>query len=247
MNISGSGCITAGEYNEKISISGSGRMEGNIRCIALSCSGSVKGSGSVSCSEEIRISGSCQLDGGISAHHITASGSARIGQDIKAETTVKASGAISCGGSIQCASLIGSGAVIIGKEAEAEEISISGKIKCTGLMNAEKIDISLVASGNDNRIGSIGGSEIRIHNDWCKNKVSRSVARLPLLSKLVGSAGLVVDELVEGDVVALEWVKCPKVTGRVVAIGEGCDIELVQYSEEIEIHPDAKVGKCEKI
>lgn len=34
---------------------------------------------------------------------------------------------------------------------------------------------------------------------------------------------------------------------RVVAIGADCEIDLVQYTEEIEIRPDAKVGKIEKI
>lgn len=29
--------------------------------------------------------------------------------------------------------------------------------------------------------------------------------------------------------------------------GAGCQIDLVQYSEEIEVHPDAFVGKLEKI
>ena len=38
-----------------------------------------------------------------------------------------------------------------------------------------------------------------------------------------------------------------KETGRYIMIGEGCDIDLVQYSENIEISPKAKVKKCEKI
>ena len=71
---------------------------------------------------------------------------------------------------------------------------------------------------------------------------------MPLLSRLVGAGGaLTVEELIEGDVVAIECVRAPKVVGRVVAIGAGCNIDLVQYSEEIEVHPDAKVGKCEKV
>jgi hypothetical protein len=33
----------------------------------------------------------------------------------------------------------------------------------------------------------------------------------------------------------------------VVAIGAGCVIELVQYSEQVEISPEAKVGRTERI
>ena len=52
---------------------------------------------------------------------------------------------------------------------------------------------------------------------------------------------------VEGDDIALEGVTAPRVSGRVVAIGEGCEIDLVQYSEQVEISPEAKVGRTEKI
>ena len=34
---------------------------------------------------------------------------------------------------------------------------------------------------------------------------------------------------------------------KIVAIGDGCEIALVQYSDKIEISPNAKVGSVEKI
>ena len=74
-----------------------------------------------------------------------------------------------------------------------------------------------------------------------------TIKRLPLLSKLLGRNALSVDESIEGDEVSLEYVSAPLVTGRVVAIGEGCYIDTVRYSEEVEIHPGARVGNCEKI
>lgn len=245
MNISGSGRIAAGEYNEKISVSGSGRLDGNIRCIALSCSGSVRGEGSVSCAEEVRASGSCNVARDLAAKSVSASGSLNVGGNIFVEREIRSSGSTSCGGSIKCGTLGSSGSIRVGGEIEAEEIRISGRVICEGLINAERIDISMDGSNTSSRAGSIGGSEIKVYNERRGGKTSR----MPLLSKLVGAGGgmLTVDELVEGDVVAIECVKTPKVVGRVVAIGAGCDVALVQYSEEIEIHPDAKVGKYEKI
>jgi hypothetical protein len=58
---------------------------------------------------------------------------------------------------------------------------------------------------------------------------------------------LEVKESIEGDEIALEAVSAKSVTGRVVAIGEGCHIQLVQYSESIEISPDAHVERQERI
>ena len=242
MNISGSGSIAAGEYNEKISVSGSGRLDGNVRCQSLHCSGSVKGTANVVCIEEVKVSGACKIENSISAQNVYVSGALKVGGDVNADKEIRLSGGISCGGSLKCESFKCSGGLDVGSEIEAEEILISGSIKCRGLMNAEKIEISLENSNTASRVGSIGGGEVKIYGQ--KSKMNR----MPLLNKLVGHGGnLTVDELIEGDVVALEFVTSPKVTGRVVAIGEGCEVDLVQYSEEIEIHPKAVVGKCEKI
>lgn len=45
----------------------------------------------------------------------------------------------------------------------------------------------------------------------------------------------------------MEGVTTQRVSGRIVAIGEGCKIDLVQYSETIEVSPDAQVGKIEQV
>lgn len=72
---------------------------------------------------------------------------------------------------------------------------------------------------------------------------------MPLFSSLVKkiNENVHVEGAIEGDEIALEGVTCPRVTGRVVAVGAGCDIDLVQYGDQIEISPEAKVGKTEKI
>ncbi len=244
MNISGSGQVAAGEYNEKISISGSGRINGNVRCVAISCSGSVKSVGDVECSEGISVSGSAHFEKSIVAENVSISGSVRVDEDIKANNSIKISGSMKCGGSLKSSRISCSGGVEIGGEAEADEIRISGKIICSGLVNADKIDIRMDGFNVNSRVGSIGGGEIKVHND----RKGEKIARLPLLSKLVGSGGaLIVDELIEGDIVALECVKAPRVVGRVVAIGADCEIDLIEFSEEIEIHPDARVAKYEKV
>lgn len=242
MNISGSGRIAAGEYSEKITVSGSGRLDGNVRCKSLHCSGAVKGNANVVCLEDAKISGSCHIDQSISAENVYVSGALKVGGDVNADKEIKLSGGISCGGSLKCESFKCSGGLDVGGEIAAEEIKISGSVKCAGLINAERIEIDMSGASATSRVGSIGGSEVKIYSK------KTSMSRMPLLNKIVGCGGnLTVDELIEGDVVAIEFVTAPKVTGRVVAIGAGCKIDLVQYSEEIELHPNAKVGKCEKI
>jgi hypothetical protein len=81
-------------------------------------------------------------------------------------------------------------------------------------------------------VESIGGSSIHIKR--------KRFSVIPKRRVIVSSA-------IEGDNLTLEYVTCPRVTGRVVTIGKGCVIDLVQYSDSLDISPKAKCGKTEKI
>ena len=58
---------------------------------------------------------------------------------------------------------------------------------------------------------------------------------------------LTVSESIEADQVDIVNTVCPMVSGRKVKIGRGCKIDLVRYSESIEVDSDAQVGKQEKV
>ena len=240
MHISGSGNIPAGEY-EKVSVSGSARLHGLVRCNSFATSGSSAGE-SIECSENFKISGSSAFSGNVSAGYIGISGSFSCGGELISSGKIICSGSAKCEKSIKCDELSVSGSIKIGEDVEAEKIKIDGIINCSGLLNAEDVEIKF-DKGMD--IGSIGGSKIII----IKEPKRKFGERLPLLSSLVKkiNGNVHVEGSIEGDEIALESVTCPRVTGRVVAVGAGCDIDLVQYSDQIEISPDARVGKTEKI
>ena len=52
---------------------------------------------------------------------------------------------------------------------------------------------------------------------------------------------------VKGDEVQLEHVNCPLVIGKNVKIGKGCKIDLVKYSDMLEISQGASVKRAEKL
>ena len=245
MHISGSGHIPAGDYKDKISISGSGRLDGNVRCTAFSASGSAHCVGDLACTEDIRVSGSGHFGGSVTAASLSVSGSAHIGGDLTIKEIVRVSGSVKVDGEIKSGAVHASGVLKVEKGIETEEFRAAGAIDCGGLLNAETVDISMDGRAHS-RVGSIGGGEIRVYLRKSEKPKKR---QLPLFSRLVNGGGsdLTVSELVEGDVVALECVKVPTVVGRVVAIGAGCEIDLVQYTEECEIHPDARVERYEQI
>ena len=239
MRISGSGKVPAGEYNQ-ISISGSGSLVGMVRCATFSSSGASHGD-SIECSDTFKVSGASSFSGTVKANYIGVSGSFSCG-DIVVEEKLSVSGSAKCKGSVKGNLLSIAGALKVGGDIEGEKVKVDGVLNCGGLLNAEDIEIKFERGME---ISSIGGSKIVIY----PRKPLKPITRLPLFSALAKHAdgGVSVTNSIEGDEIALEDVTCPRVTGRVVAIGQGCNIELIQYSETVEISPDAKVGRTEKI
>ncbi len=226
MKISGSGKIAAGEYNEEIHVSGSGHIGGAVRCTELICSGSVKADSDLDVTGDISAAGSFSVHGNVCAgEQCKMSGSVKIDGDVKTNT------------------LNNAGSVKIGGGIEAETVKVHGYLNCGGLLNAEDVEIKFKEDGH---AAAVGGGKIII----CRTgKQQKYTIRLPLFKRIAvaQSYGMfTVDESIEGDTVTVEYVSANTVTGRVVAIGEGCEIGTVRYSEEVEISPDAKVKCVEK-
>ena len=243
LNIAGSGQITPGEY-DTIRVSGSGHLGDAVRCKNLYGSGSANGS-NVVCEKDFHISGSCGFSGKVTAGNVAISGGSSFGGDVEATERIAISGGMSCGGDLRYKQLQVSGNGKVSGDVEAELAKIRGALDCEGLLNAEEVDIEFEKGMT---VGSIGGSKIAIYKRHGEAKKKK--ARLPLFSSLIKktTAGTVcVTNSIEGDEIALEGVVTPRVSGRVVAIGADCEIELVQYSEQVEVSPEAKVGLTEKI
>ncbi|MCL0069946.1 hypothetical protein M1O56_05235 [Dehalococcoidia bacterium] len=59
--------------------------------------------------------------------------------------------------------------------------------------------------------------------------------------------GILETELIEGDEILLEWTRAKTVRGKQIVIGEGCEIERVEYSESLEVDESARVGERVKL
>lgn len=238
--ISGSGQIPQGEY-DGIRISGSGKILGGVRCKSIHVSGAVKGE-KIECEGDIRVSGSASFEGEVKAGEVRISGAFSCGA-LNVKDKLSVAGALKCEGDIKSEGIDVAGRVTVHGDVEAEAVSVSGVIDCDGLINAEEV---MIEYERGMRIGSIGGSKIVIcsANDGKRHKL-----RLPLFSKIArkGSHTVTVDGAIEGDNIAVEGVRAERVSGRAVAIGDDCEIELVQYSESIEISKSARVLKVENI
>lgn len=241
IRISGSGQICSGEY-DNIQISGSGRLEGFVHCTSLSISGTVR-TGDVACSTNVTICGSAHFEGNIEAENLSVSGSLHCNKNVTVNKQLTCSGSAHGDGSVKCGTLSVSGSFSSNGDIEAEIVNIIGKLNCKGLVNAEEITIK---SHQSMTIGSIGGSHVLIIPE---NSKLKSWIKFPwFFSTGKEHVNTVhVKNEIEGDQIELENVVSPRVSGRTVTIGENCIIDLVQYSEQIKVSPNAKVGKTEKI
>jgi len=59
--------------------------------------------------------------------------------------------------------------------------------------------------------------------------------------------GILETELIEGHDILLEWTRAKTVRGKQIVIGEGCEIERVEYSESLEVDESARVGERVKL
>lgn len=248
MRISGSSTMPGGEYG-KVSISGAGKIQGNVKCESLHCSGSAKVQGDA-VAEEMHCSGSVRIEGSVvCTGELASSGSMACQGDVKTERMrcsgsfqgegkleggeLSLSGALRVGGDVHCRSLRSSGVCRVGGGVEAETVELSGATEIGGLLNAESVTIS---AGGKSEIGDIGCASIRVRQDQPGRFWDR------VLSGHRKSMGLVTGTI-EGDTVELEFTQADVVRGKQVVIGEGCIIRRVEYTESCQ----AEEGTVEEL
>jgi len=228
VNIRGAGIAGGGEY-ENISISGSGKITGDVRATQIKISGAGKIQGNVQ-ADSLSASGAFKIEGDLEVKDIKCSGAGKIGGKIKTHI-LKASGALKVSGNITANEVEISGAGNFGEDVQAESFRCRGALSIAGLLNADKVELAL---GKTARIREIGGGEITIvHGSENSGLFSITLTiKSPILEA----------ESIEGDDIYLENTHAKVVRGRRIKIGPQCQIASVDYSETLEIDPSAQVA-----
>lgn len=239
LKISGASTMPGGEY-AGVSISGAGKIQGNLRCARLHCSGAAKILGDVDCTGEIRSSGAGKVEGSAQCESLSSSGSFSVSSGLTVRTLVSSSGSVQAAqqltadeirstgcleaGRVHCRAFTSSGSCRISGDLEAETAVLTGAAEIGGLLNAETVEIS---ANRAVHIHAIGGSSIRI---LCKDAAAfLGLFRTAPSCAKIGS--------IEGDDIELAYVETEIVRGRNVRIGEGCQIGCVEYSGALTANP----------
>ena len=139
MRIAGRGTVPAGEY-DKVSLSGSGRLFGEVRCNNFSASGTSKGE-SITCAERFKVSGASSFSGTVKAKNVRTAGSFSCDGDLIAQEQLHVSGSLRVGGDVQ-----------------AKSVCIAGGLECNGALCAKSIALQ---ADKQMHIGSIAGGNVR--------------------------------------------------------------------------------------
>ena len=249
IHISGSGTVTAGVYGE-IHISGSGTILGEVTCASAHISGSCRTKGNMTVETEAKVSGGLSAEGDVRADVLRVSGSAKIQGSAEAREA-RVSGGCTIGGDLQTeeggfsGSLRVDGAVRggrirvggsfrAGKGVECEELHTSGAFETDGLVNAEQIQIVL---GGECRLDEVGCEEISVRR-------GENGMLSELFSGFTGrSRHRLRANLIEATRAYLEYTDCEIVRGQQVEIGPGCRVGRVEYTDSLEVSPEAEVGE----
>ncbi len=223
LKISGSGTGSGGVYSE-ISISGSGKVTGDVEAEQIRVSGSGHFEGNVK-ADRFAGSGSFAVDGNLQAKECKCSGAGRIGGAVRV-AELHVSGSMKIEGSVKGGEIHLSGGGRFGSDVEAERFRSSGSLNISGLLNADKVEI---AFGDNCRVREIGGEQIIVTLGSC--------------GFLGFGRGILQTESIEGDEIYLEATHAGVVRGKRVTIGPGCRIDHVEYSESLKIDPEAEVTR----
>ena len=234
-SVSGSGNLSGGMYS-RISISGSGKVNGDVVVEELKISGSGKVNGKTEAGQ-ITVSGSGAFADAVLVEEMRVSGSGKVEGDVHAKE-LKCSGSFNAKGGIASDYVKISGSLRSGGDVEADIFRASGGFEIEGLLSADKIEIHL---GGRCRAKEIGGERIEV-----TRASSSLLAGLVRILGVGGGISGLETTVIEADEILLEDTRADVVRVKSVVIGSGCRIGLVEYEKELRVESDAEVKEQKK-
>jgi cytoskeletal protein CcmA (bactofilin family) len=167
-------------------------------------------------------------------------------RDVHADE-VRIAGTQTVEGTLKAKEITSAGSLKVTEDVEAEKFLSRGGFEIGGLLSAEEIKIEL----GGGKVSEIGGTRIEVRQRG-RSRIGEEVERA--VGESLGYAfgwshrwGSLEADTIEGDEIFLENTKARVVRGKKIQIGEGCEIESVEYSESLEVAPGAHVKHQTKV
>jgi cytoskeletal protein CcmA (bactofilin family) len=194
---------------------------------------------------DLKINGVCTINGDLEVDSLDVDGVCTINGNLTAKV-FDCDGVLTIKGNLRSGTIDIDGVVSVdGNKAEADRIECDGILSVKGEISADEIV-------SDGRLYAeeIVGDSITINSHW-KSGIRRVLFRFGenIGGAIMGLAGkdnskLSVIGLIEGTTVELKGVRAKSVSGQDVTIGKNCEIERVEASGMLSIHPSSRVGEA---
>lgn len=235
--LSGVGSSSGGSFNNVV-INGTGKISGDVDCIDFSINGVGSVAGCVK-TKSGKINGKGRIEGDFQADEFKANGTSDFGGRVEVKEA-KFEGMVCIGGSVAAETLENRGVITVKEDCNSEVFISKGVFTIGGLLNAGNIDISMYASC---RAREIGGERITVNKGHSFSLIGIIKSIFPSLPISIGLFA----ETIEGDDIYLEHTKAKVVRGNNVTLGEGCEVELVEYTGSFRNSGNAVVTENKKI
>jgi cytoskeletal protein CcmA (bactofilin family) len=259
--VAGSGRIEGDVDANLIKAAGMCRIDGDVKTKELKTAGSCRVAGDVQ-AERMRTAGSCVIEGDVHADEVRIAGTQTVEGTLKAKEITSA-GSLKVTEDVEAEKFLSHGGFEIGGLLSAEEIKIElggGKVSEIG---GTRIEVrqrgrSFWGWRRQPRVHVQIGRDLEDLGETLESvfeglgRIGEEVGRA--VGESLGYAfgwshrwGSLEADTIEGDEIFLENTKARVVRGKKIQIGEGCEIESVEYSESLEVAPGAHVKHQTKV
>lgn len=228
----------AGGYYNDARIVGNSIVNGDLDCVNFKSVGDSKINGNLN-SERIRVMGTISITGSSKSRNAVITGNLDAAGDINCRNLVLRGG-ISSEGCIKGNELKLKGYATIKKNCETERFKSDGQLTIDGLLNADDINIKVYGQS---KVSEIGGDKIVVRKGSSKS-VAKMVKFLFVPSEF--HHGILQTNSIEGNEIRLANTKAKVVRGRNIIIDDGCEIDLVEYEDRLQVSKGSSVKEQKK-
>lgn len=228
--INGDGTVSAGTYGS-ITLNGAGTITGDVQCHELKVNGAGTAKGAVR-ADSVTVNGAGTFDGPVQATDFAVNGSADVHAGVGA-SRLKVYGTTAIDGGVAAHAVELRGDLRVGGDLEAESLTGEGRFAVSGMLNVGTIELRLHGRCSAREIG-------------CARMVLRPPEGLTAILSAFTDRKLVV-ETIEGDELELIDTTAKVVRGARVTLGEGCTVDLVEYTEVLQKLTGAQVREERKV
>jgi cytoskeletal protein CcmA (bactofilin family) len=229
-----SGRMTSpGGIYKRVHFQGDMTIDGDLDCLEIKVNGVLNEMGKLK-SNTSEINGSATVKGDMESNDINVNGELKVDGNVSVNR-IKSNGKLVTKGNVSSDELDIRGELKVKGKCEAETFNLKGVFEINETLNAGEVNVKLYGPSETKEIG---GSKIHVQKGG-DNKIMQLLAAV--FSPLTFYKAYLNVDTIEGDEIYLEHTKAKIVRGDTVDIGDGCEIDLVEYRTDFKKTPGASV------